>query len=234
MPARRPFFTSGMNGMRGMNMETLHDIGLRHNTDKATYHGYTAIYAELLDPLRKTKATILELGWGGYGGITGPGGESARMWVEAFPKGRVVVLDDNPGRSEVPDRCELVIGDQADKQLLTGLAERYGGFDVIIDDASHIGRLTRQSWEILWPHLLPGGWYFIEDLNTSYLSRFEGEPNPDAGVDTSITLVKHLVDVAQTEGIFAREQTGLLGYIDPIGLARIVLTGNIVALQKAK
>ena len=73
MPARRPFFTSGM-GMEGMGMETLHEIGLRHNTDKATYHGYTALYAELLDPLRKTKATILELGWGGYGGLAGPGG----------------------------------------------------------------------------------------------------------------------------------------------------------------
>ena len=34
------------------------------------------------------------------------------------PKGRVVILDNDPGVSEVPDRCELVIGDQADRELL--------------------------------------------------------------------------------------------------------------------
>lgn len=217
-----------------MHVETLHDIGLRYGTDKATYHGYTAIYAELLDPLRNTEATIFELGWGGYGGMAGPGGESARMWVEAFPKGHVVILDDNPGRSEIPDRCELVVGDQADERLLTDLAERYGGFDVIIDDASHIGRLSRQSWEILWPHVKPGGWYFIEDLSTSYLSQYEGESDPGAGVDTSIALVKHLVDVVQAGSIFAREQTALHTYVNPIGVERMVLTGNIAAFKKAK
>ena len=213
-------------------MDTLHEIGLRHNTDTATYHGDTHLYGELLAPLRTKRITILELGWGGYGGIAGPGGESARMWVDAFPRSHVFIVDNNPGPSSVPERCELIVGDQADVALLDALAARAGGFDVIVDDASHIGRLTRASFEILWPHVKPGGWYFMEDVNTSYLSAYEGDPDPAAAGDTSVNWTKHLVDVAQTEGIFAREQTQILNYIEPIGIERIVIAGNLIAVRK--
>lgn len=213
-------------------MESLHEIGLRHNTDKAFYHGYSHLYGELLAPLRRKKITLLELGWGGYGGMAGPGGESARMWVDAFPRAQVYVLDNNPGLSEVPERCELIVGDQADSELLTALADRAGDFDVIVDDASHHGTLTRRSFEILWPRVKPAGWYFIEDVNTSYLDQYGGNPDPAAGGDTAVMLTKHLVDVAQTEGVFAREQTRLLDYLSPIGIDRMVIAGNLVALRK--
>lgn len=214
-------------------MDSLHDLGIKHNTDKATYHGYTHLYGELLAPLRTKKITLLELGWGGYGGI-GPGGQSAAMWAEGFPRAQVLVLDNNPGPGEIPPHCQLIIGDQTDRALLEPLAEKVGGFDVIVDDASHLGPLTRQSFQILWPHVKPGGWYFIEDLNTSYRVDFGGHPNPAEGADTSIELVKHLVDVAQTEGIFAREQTQLGQYVAPIGLDRMIIASNLVALRKAQ
>ena len=154
------------------------------------------------------------------------------MWVDAFPRGRVFVVDNNPGPGDIPERCELVVGDQADEDLLTALAAHAGGFDVVVDDASHIGRLTRASFELLWPHVKPGGWYFLEDVNTSYLDAYEGNPDPALGINTAVGLAKHLVDVAQTEGIFAREQTHLLSYVAPIGLDRMVISGNLVALRK--
>lgn len=37
------------------------------------------------------------------------------------------------------------------------------GFDLIVDDASHDGVLTRRTWELLWPLVRPGGFYVIED-----------------------------------------------------------------------
>ena len=43
------------------------------------------------------------------------------------------------------------------------------GFDVVIDDAAHVGQLARISfWHIFEHHLKPGGYYFIEDWGTGY------------------------------------------------------------------
>jgi hypothetical protein len=47
------------------------------------------------------------------------------------------------------------------------------GFDIIIDDASHIGELTKTTfWHLFHHHLKPGGLYAIEDWGTGYLDDF--------------------------------------------------------------
>ena len=47
------------------------------------------------------------------------------------------------------------------------------GFDIIIDDASHIGELTKATfWHLFDRHLKPGGLYAIEDWGTGYLDDF--------------------------------------------------------------
>ncbi len=54
---------------------------------------------------------------------------------------------------------------QGDRAALTKIVdEDLGGvLDLVIDDASHQYGLTKQSFEILWPRLSPGGLYVIED-----------------------------------------------------------------------
>jgi hypothetical protein len=43
------------------------------------------------------------------------------------------------------------------------------GFDIVIDDASHIGWQARRSfWHLLAHHVRPGGIYAIEDWGTGY------------------------------------------------------------------
>lgn len=43
------------------------------------------------------------------------------------------------------------------------------GFDVVIDDCSHVGHLARASfWHLFDNHLKPGGFYVIEDWGTGY------------------------------------------------------------------
>jgi hypothetical protein len=47
------------------------------------------------------------------------------------------------------------------------------GFDIIIDDASHIGELTKTTfWHLFHHHLKPGGLYAIEDWGTGYFDDF--------------------------------------------------------------
>lgn len=161
-----------------MTRPTLDEIALDCGTDKNSLnHDYTPIYAAIFEPLRDAPITLLELGWGGYrilGSHETPGmimvdysppelgGESARMWRRYFTKATIVMVDVFPKTNTVPG-VELHQGDQTDTGFLNGLADRYGGFDVVIDDASHAPNSTAITHAALWPHVRDRGYYIIED-----------------------------------------------------------------------
>jgi len=94
------------------------------------------------------------------------------LWRDHFPKGTIVGLDLNP--IQLPDDTGRVFtyqGPQQDTQLLDRLARERApeGFDIIIDDCSHIAAYTRASfWHLFDHHLKPGGLYVIEDWGTGY------------------------------------------------------------------
>ena len=69
---------------------------------------------------------------------------------------------------EVSDRVELVECDQNNKIRLQQLADRYGKFDLVIDDASHYKKETEICFEVFWPNLKPDGYYCIEDWAVGY------------------------------------------------------------------
>ena len=67
------------------------------------------------------------------------------------------------------DVCEAVyMGNQADKVFMNDVVAGSGGqYDLIIDDGGHSVFEQKPSFEVLWDHLMPGGLYFIEDLQAS-------------------------------------------------------------------
>jgi hypothetical protein len=151
------------------NLVNLHELGKKHGTDKwdnsHTFLGesYLHIYERYLDPLRNNRINILELGV--------RNGNSLRLWKEYFPLADVYGLDFNPQcKQHEEQRIEILIAPQDDEAQLSALAERVGGFDVVLDDASHINHLTCASFEILFPILNPGGFYMIEDLGMSWVN----------------------------------------------------------------
>ncbi|HJT91696.1 MAG TPA: class I SAM-dependent methyltransferase [Mycobacterium sp.] len=154
-------------------MPTLDDLAIRHGTDKSSLaHHYTKIYERYLD--RRRAITLLELGvWEG---------ESLRMWREYLPHATIIGVDKHDRGIQV-DGTHIYVADQADVRELGLIADRFGGFDVIIDDASHISSKTIASFQILYRHLRPGGLYFVEDLQTSYdpvnYGRSEASQDPD-------------------------------------------------------
>lgn len=125
---------------------------------------YLPIYEQLLDHLRDQPFTLLELGvWGG---------DSLEMWREAFPKATIVGVDLAPPDLQLGPRVHVVRGDQSDAELMRSLRLEHApaGFDVIVDDASHLGVTTARSLQALYTeHLRPGGIYCIEDWGTGYL-----------------------------------------------------------------
>jgi SAM-dependent methyltransferase len=133
-----------------------------YDTDKI--HGILEIYEPLFRPFAGEAIKLLELG-------VRTGG-SLYLWRDYFPRGTIVGLDINPVRVEDPEgRIHVYQGDQQDPALLSRVAAEQApdGFDLIIDDASHLGAPTRTSfWHLFDRHLKPGGLYAVEDWGTGY------------------------------------------------------------------
>ena len=67
-----------------------------------------------------------------------------------------------------------LVGDQANRtDLRRWIVESGGGFNAVIDDGSHRNADILASFEELWPHVLPGGVYFIEDMITGRPARWD-------------------------------------------------------------
>jgi hypothetical protein len=140
---------------------SLDAIGLRHGTDKASnYHGYLSVYQQEISLVLEAKGSLLELGW--------EDGASMRTWREWLPEGWTVTGIDIVAKEALPG-VYFARGSQDDPIFLSSVVQGWGPFDVIVDDASHESPRTITSFQLLWPHLKPGGLYFIEDVLTSYL-----------------------------------------------------------------
>lgn len=144
--------------------KTLAEIARRHDTDKSASHAFITNFERHFSHLRDKPVRVLELGV--------LQGGSLLMWQEYFKHGLITGVDINqPARTELPDRVRFYQGSQTDKALLARVATECAphGFDIIIDDASHIGTLSRTTFQHLFDaHLKSGGIYVIEDWCGGY------------------------------------------------------------------
>lgn len=136
----------------------------KYDTDKAQHNHYLRNYEEFFSPLADRDIRLLELGIY-HGG-------SLQVWRDYFENGLIVGLDLNPVTiDDDSGRIRIYQGAQQDTQLLDRIARECAteGFDIIIDDCSHVGELTRASfWHLFDHHLKQGGIYVIEDWGTGY------------------------------------------------------------------
>lgn len=127
-------------------------------TDKVTL-GYLPTYLGLAAEIG-TSAHVVEVGV--------LDGESLVMWQSLFPGGTIVGVDHNAS-ARWPEGAVRVVANQ-DDAALPGMVSEYGPFDLIVDDASHEGALTRRTWDLLWPLVAPGRYYVIEDWQVAFWS----------------------------------------------------------------
>lgn len=95
------------------------------------------------------------------------GGASLELWQALFPAGLVVGVDHNP-HAVWPAGTHRIEADQDDPDLPRRLAAISPELDLVVDDASHDGTLTRRTWELLWPLVAPGGTYVVEDWQVGF------------------------------------------------------------------
>ncbi|MFL6552116.1 MAG: hypothetical protein ACJ8LV_02000 [Chthoniobacterales bacterium] len=148
-----------------MRSEQLNLAG--YDTDKIQ-HNYLEVYDPILSRLTEKDVKLLEIGI--------HRGGSLELWRDYFPRGIIVGIDlELPESFILGERIQLFKGSQADTQFLSQVATSTApeGFDIIIDDASHIGELSKTTfWHLFHHHLKPGGLYAIEDWGTGYLDDF--------------------------------------------------------------
>lgn len=119
--------------------------------DKGTIHSYIDYYEELFRHVRYKTKMFLEIGINrGY---------STQMWREYFVNSRIIGVD-IINRGENISGCELIFEDATNPETFKNL----DGFDIVIDDGSHILEHQLKSFEILFPKLNKGGVYCIEDV----------------------------------------------------------------------
>ncbi|WP_328954195.1 hypothetical protein [Kitasatospora purpeofusca] len=190
-----PAFPVVQQLLRGLAEQPLDlaELSLRHGSDKWGLHYYTEHYARHFAPLRDRPLTVLELGVGGYGDPAAGGG-SLRMWKRFFRRGLVYGVDVHDKTALREQRIHTVQGDQADPAFLTALAERIGPIDIVIDDGSHYCPDVIASFGALFPHVVPGGLYVIEDLQTSYWPGYGGSSERLGDPTTSMGFLKQLLD----------------------------------------
>lgn len=142
---------------------TLHEIGLKHGTDKATHHQFLDFYEQHIGHLRDEPVKLLEIGFFK--------GESIKMWLEYFPNAEVHCIDvDDYLLSFSDPRFSGYQISQENPAIQKLFENNY--FDIIVDDGSHMTHHQMISLDYLWKKVKSGGFYIMEDLHTSFMQGY--------------------------------------------------------------
>jgi hypothetical protein len=170
----------------GTDRPSLDELGIKHNTDKATTtrhrdgsvrrgHDYLNFYEQFFEPLRDESLRLLELG-------VGPewrSGASLYTFREYFPSAQIIGADIRESSVSVEsDRIRIEIGDLGQTEFLERLKAVRP--TILIDDASHFWHHQVQAICGLWASVQRGGYYVVEDVHTSF-GRFREEGKHSGG-----------------------------------------------------
>lgn len=187
-------------------MDTLDQIALRHGADKASKHpvkghDYARHYDKLFEPLRNDQIKLLEVGVGS--------GESIRTWLEYFRRAHIygcdIVSNTNQWNTHYPvgttnpePRYDFLQGDQGSKDHWACYMAYSGvDFTIVIDDGSHMAKDIQVTFGCLWPAVVPGGFYAIEDMN---VGSTPGTVFLSAGFPSHLDWLKGLIEKMNAGG----------------------------------
>lgn len=217
---------------------TMDDLGTKYYSNDGTRKAlsYFAEYERIIGDRRNQPLRILELGVFS--------GASMLIWREYPPNATIVGLDSAkapPPAIAGESGIHYISGLQDDPATLdTALRAAGGPLDLVVDDCSHIARVTKRSFNHLFPHVRPGGHYVIEDIGTSFLTGVfdDGEDfrePPMVDSDPAITnfpshtnglvgVVKQLIDHVQRDVATCSPKV--------LPIERITIITNMAVIQK--
>lgn len=146
-----------------INNHNINGFHLPGGTDKADFHSYDNIYANLLSKYRDNPGTILEIGVQ-YGG-------SSLLWHEFLPKFNLVMVDivnqvhQNIWNKLSANRYKYIEVDAFTDEAIEMFEQKYpDGFDIIIEDGPHCFTTQKFALDKYSKLLKKGGTLIIEDI----------------------------------------------------------------------
>lgn len=160
----------------------LDKLALKYGTDKSSAencHNYVQLYDFLFKNKRSEIKNFMEIGV--------EAGNSIRCWQDYFPNATIWGIDnldslrkrftdeglDEQGMNQKindtlkdlveSERVELLICDQTDEKFIND-ALKNTKLNVCLDDGGHATFLHQKSFRFLFPKLVSGGYYVVEDL----------------------------------------------------------------------
>ncbi|KAF3765658.1 hypothetical protein M406DRAFT_222713, partial [Cryphonectria parasitica EP155] len=179
---------------------SFYEIAIETGTDKVTLHTYQDMYERYLSPKRNRKIRLLEIGlgcWLGYGL-----GSAYHTWTEYFSSLKEIYFIEKD--VECADRLSrelsdatIVTGDPGDEAFLAGfLLEHNTKFDIIIVSGGHSVVQQMESLRTLWKAVKPGGVFFCEYLETSYMENYGGK-GKIRSTTKGKSMIQFLQDISQ-------------------------------------
>ncbi|VDM27327.1 unnamed protein product [Toxocara canis] len=153
----------------------LHSMEHKYDSDKPTLHAnYFGPYAQFLCPWKAEgkEVSILEFGVdfhfsfltniGGFGEEL-KGGADLFTWSRFFPKAKVIIGVDISKKSfHVAPNVKMFQASQVDEKAVNEICEKYGPFDLIVDDGSHMVDHVIATFKLVWKCLKYDGLYVLE------------------------------------------------------------------------
>ncbi len=153
---------------------------------------YFNVYGRKFETYKNKMVSLLEIGV--------QNGGSLEIWAKYFWNAKVIIgcdIDENCGKLKFDDRrIHVIVGDIKSEKCIKEILKLTGSLDIIIDDGSHSSEDIIKAFVNLFPFLVDGGIYIVEDLHTNYWENFGG------GVfnhKTAISFFKRLADVVNYE-----------------------------------
>ena len=185
---------------------------------------YFEIYESNFGCYRHKKPKILEIG-------VFRGG-SLQMWKNYFGEGACIYGADidNTCLEYEEDGIKICIGSQDDEKFLKEISDKYGPFDIVIDDGSHLCEHQIKSFEYLFPLLAEGGVYLCEDVHTSYETLGNIWNGGFRKKGTFIEYAKSLIDDLYRDYVSAEDKRQLSSNVNYI--KNMHFYENIVVVKK--
>lgn len=129
---------------------------------------YFTVYDRHLAKFQNRFCTLLEIGVS-HGG-------SLQVWKEFLPHSSITGVDIDPRcRAFVEGSTGVITADQGNASDMEAIAGMWS-WDIVIDDGSHLPEHQAISFKAIWPKVIPGGVYIIEDIHDTppYLEGCDG------------------------------------------------------------
>jgi len=127
------------------------------------WSGYFDVYERHLSKFVGKKPRILEIGV--------LGGGSIEMWLKYFGEGTEVIgidINEECLKYEYDGNAKVIMGDQSSPEFWDKFLSDQKGFDIVIDDGSHVMNHQITTLNKVFPRLNTGGVFICEDTHTSY------------------------------------------------------------------